>query len=116
MSTTKEAPAPVKEPIRAEKAPDPFEQPVQYLRYHGWRTQGMDPRTRRALWLDPTKPKKEIVRKEHAYTKKLPNGEEQEVYQTIIEPEAWPTPQDEAVDVQMERDRQKREAQPAAAQ
>ncbi len=83
--------------------PDPWDDPVGYLRHHKWQPEG-DPRRITCRWLDPLKPRTARDEKLKVGERKLPDKSVQPVYQTHHTPAAWPMTRDEALAEQQRRD------------
>lgn len=96
---------------RATSKPDPFRDPVGYLKASGWVPDG-DSRSRLCRWYDPTKPRVSTVsqfplgKKRNRDGKIVlgPRNEPIELFQQVHTAAASPISRDDAIELQISRD------------
>lgn len=89
------------------QAPDPWDNPIGYLRHYNWRPEG-DPRNPATRWFDPRRSLTGKEEKIKIGEKKLPGNKKEDIHQVHYTPPAWPMTREEAVVEQMRRDEEEK--------
>jgi len=93
--------------LRAAPSPSALADQEKYLRSRGWKQLPEGERPNDKCWLDPTKPyPRDEERKVKIAERKQPDGSSKDVFQTYVQPAAWPLTLKDAVAIQRERDRE----------